>query len=1038
MKKLNTFSIIILLSICIVFVCAPPTDPTTDPYNSNVFLTFKVNNMKVVGDKIDCLVNDSLSIGVVFQLGNFIDSSKIEFDTDSSFVVKPEGVKIKDTVFYVHRFKTPGLKKIIVTSYRSIGNLNTVAEVNVRSNGVDTLSNVKQIWVKDTLHFKTVEASLFNFNVLDSSGITNKSLVKTLMLHNDFPDGNFDPQSNVYSALLSYKSSGVYLIKIKGDYNQTSDTLIIVLSIANKNYPPSFITQPFNLRGKPGQTVISSGKIEAIDTIDNDTINYVIDTLRSKLPDGIKFSLASDNYIQVTFSSTSPSGLNYFCIVIAQDKSNGIDSLRIGLEILDPTSADTYPPAIQSVSSNPLNNSLIKTGVQQLSFILQDESGIKTVYGVTYMGSVKKDSVSLIPDSLGKVNYLVNLQEGTSVVKIYAQDKAVANNDTVWACTLTYIIPPRIVKQPSSSVVAQVGQPFNLSIDAAGSEPVTVTWFKKPGIKMSTGKQLSVMNATLQDTGIYYCKVVNKIDSLVSDSCRVIVNKALAAPQIITDLQSVTKDSGSSITFKIVLSNNVNPAPQYKWVFNNKDTVGTTAEYTISSLRYGNEGLYKVVVSNSEGKVISSNVKLTVKDITSPVVTLKGGLDTTLLLNSEWQDPGATAVDDRDGNITSKITKSSTVILTKCGSYTISYSVKDSAGNQSNVVTRKVKIEGWEEIEHAVSGRIFTSIVSKNGTLCIAFIDTVDQKLKMVKYMNNMWITQDVLVLQKILGIVLLASNVTNDIYMIINNDGILQTYKTQNNNWIKYAPDIENVNSLISYGVTFSATINSSDKISILYTDNSNNLYCKLLNLSGYWINLYQMPNVSYTILNNILCMNKNVLYAAFVDGLITKIQKWQDTSWVDAGIGTYSPMPDLGNCIPSLQTSNDGSVYYFRTNSCESNSEPEIWQLLNGTWKDLGVISNGALNQNAKMFFLSDGRPGLVFQPTYLLPNSEMETDKVYLKYYNNGGWKFLTPLTKGELTSDRCTADINVNVINNQIFALYTCDSQGGLKILKYTFF
>ena len=52
-------------------------------------------------------------------------------------------------------------------------------------------------------------------------------------------------------------------------------------------------------------------------------------------------------------------------------------------------------------------------------------------------------------------------------------------------------------------------------------------------------------------------------------------------------------------------------------------------------------------------------------------------------------DPGATAVDDIDGDITDKVVVSGSVNSTVVGTQTISYSVADRAGNSASV-TRTV------------------------------------------------------------------------------------------------------------------------------------------------------------------------------------------------------------------------------------------------------------------------------------------------------------------------------------------------------------
>lgn len=79
-------------------------------------------------------------------------------------------------------------------------------------------------------------------------------------------------------------------------------------------------------------------------------------------------------------------------------------------------------------------------------------------------------------------------------------------------------------------------------------------------------------------------------------------------------------------------------------------------------------------------------------DKTAPKIVLKGTSTITLKLNEAYVEPGATATDDVDGDLTSKIEITGTVDVTKAGTYTITYTVKDSNGNVATV-SRKVIVE---------------------------------------------------------------------------------------------------------------------------------------------------------------------------------------------------------------------------------------------------------------------------------------------------------------------------------------------------------
>ena len=106
---------------------------------------------------------------------------------------------------------------------------------------------------------------------------------------------------------------------------------------------------------------------------------------------------------------------------------------------------------------------------------------------------------------------------------------------------------------------------------------------------------------------------------------------------------------------------------------------------------------YTIVYSVSDSDGNSASVTRTViintpLDTTAPVITLTGSSTINLYVGATFTDPGATATDDVDGNITSSITSSGTVDTSLAGTYTIVYSVLDTAGNSASV-TRTVIID---------------------------------------------------------------------------------------------------------------------------------------------------------------------------------------------------------------------------------------------------------------------------------------------------------------------------------------------------------
>lgn len=79
-------------------------------------------------------------------------------------------------------------------------------------------------------------------------------------------------------------------------------------------------------------------------------------------------------------------------------------------------------------------------------------------------------------------------------------------------------------------------------------------------------------------------------------------------------------------------------------------------------------------------------------DTQAPVITLNGDDPMTLSVGDTYTEPGASAVDDVDGDVSDEVTIGGTVITQEAGSYTVTYSVSDKAGNQSTA-TRTVVVE---------------------------------------------------------------------------------------------------------------------------------------------------------------------------------------------------------------------------------------------------------------------------------------------------------------------------------------------------------
>ena len=92
--------------------------------------------------------------------------------------------------------------------------------------------------------------------------------------------------------------------------------------------------------------------------------------------------------------------------------------------------------------------------------------------------------------------------------------------------------------------------------------------------------------------------------------------------------------------------------------------------------------------SNNETKITRT---ITSEDKILPTITLKGSTNQTIYLGNTWKEPGYTAYDNCDNDITNNVVSSGVVNSNKLGSYKITYTVKDLSGNQTTI-TRTVKV----------------------------------------------------------------------------------------------------------------------------------------------------------------------------------------------------------------------------------------------------------------------------------------------------------------------------------------------------------
>ena len=163
---------------------------------------------------------------------------------------------------------------------------------------------------------------------------------------------------------------------------------------------------------------------------------------------------------------------------------------------------------------------------------------------------------------------------------------------------------------------------------------------------------------------------------------RTIIYKDVIAPVItLTEGNNIARDKGSDFT---------DPGFSATDECDGDLTSKVTVSGTVDGHTYGTYTLTYTVVDSS-GNIGEIKRTVQIADLKKPVISLNGDLKTYIKVGTTYTDPGFSASDNMDGDITSKVAVSGGVDTSKMGINTITYSVSDSYGN-ATTATRKIYV----------------------------------------------------------------------------------------------------------------------------------------------------------------------------------------------------------------------------------------------------------------------------------------------------------------------------------------------------------
>jgi peptidoglycan/xylan/chitin deacetylase (PgdA/CDA1 family) len=132
-----------------------------------------------------------------------------------------------------------------------------------------------------------------------------------------------------------------------------------------------------------------------------------------------------------------------------------------------------------------------------------------------------------------------------------------------------------------------------------------------------------------------------------------------------------------------------------------------TYTLTYSAAKYGQEGKATRTVA--------------IVDTQKPSLTLKGDEKITLTKGDDYEEPGYTAADNYDGDLTEKVTISGDLDTKTAGTYTLTYAVADSSGNAAEKKTRTITVK--EAVKPPSQGSQPITVLPGEKTIYLTFDD---------------------------------------------------------------------------------------------------------------------------------------------------------------------------------------------------------------------------------------------------------------------------------------------------------------------------
>lgn len=132
----------------------------------------------------------------------------------------------------------------------------------------------------------------------------------------------------------------------------------------------------------------------------------------------------------------------------------------------------------------------------------------------------------------------------------------------------------------------------------------------------------------------------------------------------------------------------------------------------------------RLTATNTDGSSFDElTATVTAVDATKPVITLIGSASVTITEGGTYNDAGATATDNLEGDLTSSIVTVNPVNTSVVGNYTVTYNVTDGAGNSATEVTRSVVVQAVAPTVESTLTVTYTGMQNKAYDTVVVDVD---------------------------------------------------------------------------------------------------------------------------------------------------------------------------------------------------------------------------------------------------------------------------------------------------------------------------